>query len=70
MTREKMYRYIGKNGAITSFVLLDGISHIPMIKIKADNGNILTNGSKKVYSIIILPVELEDWTEIPDELNK
>lgn len=70
MTKEKMYRYIGKNGVITSFVLLDGISNIPMYKIKADNGYILTNGAKKVYSIAVLPEELEEWKEIPDEINK
>lgn len=70
MTQEKMYRYIGKNGTITSFVLLEGISHIPMIKLKADNGYILTDGVKEVYSIAILPEEIDEWTEIPDELNK
>ena len=70
MTQEKMYRYIGKNGTITSFVLLEGISYIPIIKIKADSGYILTNGAKEVYSIAILPEEIDEWTEIPDELNK
>lgn len=70
MIKEKMYRYIGKNGVITSFVLLDGISHIPMFKLTANQGFILTDGAKKVYSTFILPEELEDWKEIPDELNK
>jgi hypothetical protein len=70
MVKERMYRYIGKNGIITSYVLLDGISHILMYRLKADDGKILSNGAKKVYSIIIPPEELEDWKEIPDEINK
>jgi hypothetical protein len=70
MTKNKMYRYIGRNGIITSPVILDGINRIDMLSLKADEGMILSNGSKKVYSIIIEKEELEDWFEIPDETNK
>lgn len=67
MTQSKVYRYIGRNGIITSPVLLDGISRIDMITIKADENMILTDGNRKVYSITIEKDELSEWYEIPDE---
>lgn len=69
MTQSKVYRYIGRNGIITSPVLLDGISRIDMITIKADENMILTDGNRKVYSITIEKDELSEWYEIPDEIK-
>lgn len=66
----KQYRYIGINGSITSSVLLQGIDHVKMLTLQADVGKLLINGDRKVYSVTILPEELEEWKEIPDELNK
>lgn len=70
MVREKRYRYIGRNGIITSSVLLNGIEHIPMVFIEAEPGFILTNGKKTVYSTIIETEELEQWYEIVDNTRK
>ena len=35
MTKTTMYRYLGRNGIITTRVHLDGISFIPMVTLKA-----------------------------------
>lgn len=66
MTKTQMYRYLGRNGIITSPVLLDKIEHIPMYALKADNHKLLTNGEKKVKSTLIFADDLSNWVEIND----
>ena len=66
MTKTKMYRYLGRNGILTTKVHLDGISYIPMVLIRADEGKILTDGERKHYSITIEEEELSQWREITD----
>lgn len=70
MKQRKQYRYIGRNGIITSAVLLDNISHIPMTYIEADPGFILTNGDVKTYAITVETEDLPHWYEIVDNTKK
>ena len=70
MTTNKLYRYFGRNGILTTKILLDGINHIPMVMLKADEGKILTNGNQMCYSIIIEEQEISDWREIADNTDK
>lgn len=70
MTQRKRYRYIGRNGIITSSVLLDGINHIPMTYLEADPGFILTDGTKTTYAITVETEELPLWYEIVDNTKK
>jgi hypothetical protein len=44
MKKTKLYRYIGRNGIITSPVLLDGISYLQMYRLSAKAGYALTDG--------------------------
>ena len=44
MISKKMYRYLGRNGTITSHIQLENISPIPMISLQAEQGKILTDG--------------------------
>jgi hypothetical protein len=44
MITSKMYRYLGRNGIITSPILVDQTSPIPMVSLVAEKGKILTNG--------------------------
>lgn len=67
MVTEKMYRYLGRNGTITTPIKLEIVDPIPMICLKASQGKILTNGISKTYSIIIFEDEIDNWTEIDDE---
>lgn len=62
----KLYRYIGYNGTLTTPILLPNIDRLEVIKLIASDGKILTNGDKKVYSMIVLPEEQSEWSEIPD----
>lgn len=66
MLKEKMYRYLGRNGTITSRILLENISPIEMMSLQASKGKILTNGQKKVYSIVIFADEVDDWYEVEE----
>lgn len=67
MISEKMYRYLGRNGTLTTHIKLENIDPIPMVSLKATKGKILTDGIKKVYSIIVFEDEKDNWVEIDDE---
>ncbi len=66
MTKTKMYRYLGRNGIITSPILLENIEPIAMLNLRASPGKSLTNGEKVVKVITIFVEELGDWFEIDD----
>ena len=64
MTKTTMYRYLGRNGIITTRVHLDGISFIPMVALKAAPGKMLTDGERTCYSITVEAEEADKWREI------
>lgn len=66
MTKETMYRYLGRNGIITSLVHLDGINYIPMLRLHADKNKLLTNGEKECKVVVIYAEDLPLWSEITD----
>lgn len=66
MVKYNIYRYLGRNGIITSRVLLDGINHIPLMELRADQGKKLTNGEKITQSVIVELDEVNNWHEIDD----
>ena len=68
MTKTKMYRYLGRNGIITSTFLLDKAEHIEMYALKADEGKVLYNGEKYVSQALCFAVELGDLVEV-DKLD-
>ena len=67
MTKKNLYRYFGRNGMITSLVLLDNIEHLLMYRLIADEGKVLTDGQLKVKSIDIFSEDLGKWTEIDEK---
>ena len=67
MIKKNLYRYFGRNGMITSLVLLDNIEHLLMYRLIADEGKILTNGELLVKSIDIFAEDLSKWTEIEEK---
>lgn len=69
MTKKKMYKYLGRNGNITTPVLLDGIEHIPMYYVVADKDRLLTQDGESFYtSITIEEKELDNWYEVDGQL--
>ncbi len=69
MTKIPVYRYIGYNGAVTTPILLDGVNHLKMFELIADNGCYLTNGEKKVRRITIQADNIEQWIEIKGNID-
>ena len=63
MTKQKLYKYIGYNGTITSPVLLPGIDPLELIELRADGDKYLTDGERKVSSIVVPADEVDNWTE-------
>jgi hypothetical protein len=64
MTKRNLYRYVGRNGIITSFVCLDDAKHYVMYRLIADDGKILTDGFQKVKFVDIFAEDLSNWIEI------
>ncbi len=66
MIKKDLYRYVGRNGIITSLVHLDDAKFYPMYRLIADEGKMLTDGDLKVKSIDIFAEDLGKWTEIEE----
>lgn len=66
MIKKDLYRYVGRNGIITSLVHLEDAKYYPMYRLIADEGKMLTDGELKVKSIDIFVEDLDKWTEIED----
>jgi hypothetical protein len=67
MIKKDLYRYVGRNGIITSLVHLDDAKYYPMYRLIADEGKMLTDGELKVKSIDIFAEDLGKWTEIDEK---
>lgn len=64
MTKTVLYTYFGTNGTITSAVHLEDIYYIRQTRLVADEGKVLTNGVRKVSSIIVADEDVDKWTEV------
>lgn len=69
MTAKKIYRYFGRNGTLTTRILIDGANYIPLVELIADEGKMLTNGKKTVRTVIVEESDVNAWSEIADKLN-
>lgn len=67
MTKNKIYRYLGRNGILTTPILIEGATPIIMYRLIADTGMVLSNGKAHVNMIDVFDDEVEDWFEIPAE---
>lgn len=65
MTKQKVYRYLGRNGMITTPVLLEGVNPIIMYRLNADANMRLTNGIITVLSVDVFEDDVDNWYEIP-----
>lgn len=64
MKKIKLYRYIGKNGIITTPILLEGTKVYEMFTLIASEGKVLTDGEKVRDTVTIFADELDQWSEI------
>lgn len=68
MTKKNLYRYVGRNGIITSLVYLEDAKFFPMFRLIADENKLLTDGIVKTKSVDIFADDLDQWQEI-DEIK-
>lgn len=66
MRKSKMYRYLGRNGIITSPILLEKIEPITMLHLVAGDDKMLTDGHQVVKSVTIFTEDVDEWTEIDE----
>ena len=69
MTSRKIYRYLGRNGILTTHILIEGANYIPLVELTADKGKVLTNGEKTVYAVVVEESDINSWSEIADKTN-
>lgn len=69
MKKLNRYRYLGKNGIITTSVLLEGNKPIYMYRLIADEGKVLTDGTRIVHETEIFIEDLKNWSEIDPPSN-
>lgn len=67
MIKNKIYRYLGRNGMITTPILIEGATPIIMYRLIADNGMVLSDGKTHVSMIDVFDDEINNWFEIPAE---
>lgn len=70
MIKKKMYKYIGRNGTITSPILLEDAKHIDLMELRAEEGYILTDGTMKKQIVIVHIDDVDEWSEIKADINK
>lgn len=63
MIKIPMYRYLGTNGIVTTPTKIDGVYHVKLFRLIADDNKILVNGDKKVEQVLIPEEDLSLWTE-------
>lgn len=66
MTKIKMYRYLGRNGIITSTVFIEKADPIIMYELRANTGKILMSGDHSKKSVLVFEDEINDWVEVDD----
>lgn len=69
MIKKDLYRYVGRNGIITSLVHLEDAHFYPMFRLIANEGKILTNGTTYVKSVDIFAEDLDKWVEVEESAN-
>ena len=67
MKQTVLYQYMGTNGIILSPVHLEDIYYIRKVKLVADPGFILTNGTMYKRMVTVLEDDVSLWKEVPDK---
>ena len=64
MIKNELFVHLGDNGTITTGIYLPGTPYVKKYQLIADKDKILTNGIKKVSTIIISERDFNNWYEI------
>ena len=64
MIKNELYVYLYDNGTVTTGIYLPGTPYVKKYQLIADKDKILTNGIKKVSTIIISESDVDNLYEI------
>lgn len=70
MKKSKIYRYLSRDGMVTTPILIEGANPILMYRLTADSGKVLSNGSHQVHTTDVFEDELNDWFEISKDIEE
>ena len=70
MKKNKIYRYLGRNGIVTTPILINGASPIIMYRLIADDGKILTDGERRITSADVFEDEINNWIEVEKPIEE
>jgi hypothetical protein len=65
MKKVKRYKYLGRNGILSTRIQLQDVEGIPMYELYAEENMILTDGERRKESVIVYIEDLEKWEEVP-----
>lgn len=68
MTKTKYYRYLGNNGIIETIIEIPEVYHTSFYLLEADEGKILTDGTRKIQATQVPESELDAWTEVDNSI--
>ena len=66
MKKTKKYRYLGRNGILTTHVQLEGISASVIYVLTADEGKVLTDGEQMLKVVSVYEENISNWHEIDE----
>lgn len=65
MTKNVFYIYAGENGFMESPIKIPGATNVvEKVRLIADNGKILTNGSERRTVVVTTKEGIKNWTEV------
>lgn len=64
MRQEKLYTYTGENGIITTPVVFENVPCVKKVRLIADDGMTLTNGTVTARVMVVGESQVGNWTEI------
>ena len=67
MIKKDLYKYLANNGILITSLYFEGMKHIPMLLLTAEEGMVLTDGKRITKEVDIEAADLKLWKEIPEE---
>lgn len=64
MKKTVLYRYLGTNGVLDTPIHLEDTYYVRLLRLSADTGKTLTNGTVTKRVVTIPEDEVDNWTEI------
>lgn len=68
MIKIKYYRYLGNNGTLETPIEIPGVYHTSFYHLQAEDGKILTDGTRQTDAVSVSESELDAWSEVDNSI--